>query len=112
MVAQVKLLLNLVKGLDILYFNATQWIQKPLFFEITGRSLIKHGNKYFYTALKHNTAAAIFRCELSFNTKLLVILVSHLNDVDLPTVIILRFDLYLQKVIVFVTRGITTLVLL
>lgn len=66
-------------------------------------------NKYFSPALEGDAAAALLRCQLSLNTKLFVILVSHLNGVDLPTVIIPPFDLYLQKVIVFVTPGIVTL---
>lgn len=107
MVVQVKLsLMELFKGLDILYISVTGWIYKPLgFFRITSRSLIKQGNKYCYAALKHSIAAALFRCQSSFSTKLWVRLVSHLSGVDLPAALILPFHLCLQKGPGFVTRG-------
>lgn len=54
-------------------------------------------SKYFPPALEGGAAAAPHRCQLSPNTKLFVIYVSHLNGVNLPTVIIPGFDLYLRK---------------
>lgn len=70
------------------------------------------GNKYFCTAPKHSIGSShLPRLKLSFSAELLVIhvLVSHLSSV-LPAVIVLRFDLYVEKVMGFVTRGVTTLV--
>lgn len=68
------------------------------------------GNKYFCTALKHNIGSShLPRLKLSFNAELLVILVSHLSS-DLPAVIVLCFDLYVEKVMGFVTQGVITLV--
>lgn len=96
----------------MLYFNVTGWILQALFFQITGMSLIKRTNKCFCSALKHAVAAAVFRCQLSFHSKLLLILVSHLNGVDRPTVTFLRFDLYFQRATGFAMQGGVTLVLL
>jgi len=74
---------------------------------------INVGNQCFHAALKQNAAAAApFRCRLSHSTKLLATLVSHLDGVGLPAVIILRFDLYLHRATGLGAQGVTALVLL